>query len=362
MLDGFGNDYYVKSRMPTLHQIEKEGVYKVVKSLMPTVTNVNNSSISTGVFPAQHGITGNSFYDQSKEQEEFMEDSSLLLAPTIFERAKKNGVSSMMFSSKKKSISLLTRGAALALSPETASTEWIQRLGKPPEIYSREVNYWLMEAVLYSIKRHPDAGCIYIHTTDYPMHTWAPEDKNSQEHLSRLDDYISQIIKAAPDAAILITADHSVHHKNFCWDLKKACEKRGAPVRIAISAERDKYPKHHRGFGGTSYVYLNHSVDQETVKGVLSKLKGVEKVLTREEAVATYHLKADRIGDLVVLGDANTVFGDLDSESESLPEEYRSHGSEYESSVPLFLYNAKGAPSKDYFNYNFDLTRWLFQE
>jgi hypothetical protein len=31
---------------------------------------------------------------------------------------------------------------------ETASPEWISRLGKRPDIYSREVNYWIMEAAL----------------------------------------------------------------------------------------------------------------------------------------------------------------------------------------------------------------------
>ena len=362
MIDGFGDDYYRASSMPSLQKIEKEGIFKIVKSLMPTVTNTNNSSISTGFFPEVHGITGNSFFDAKKNEEEYMEDSSLLLAPTIFQRAKKFGVKSMMFSSKKKSISLLSNGAVLAMSPETASAQWIQLLGKPPEIYSREVNYWLMEGALRSVVKHPEIGCFYIHTTDYPMHMWAPDDEKSKEHLLKLDSYISAFMKAAPDAAILITADHSVHHKSRCWDLAKASATRGAPIRIAISAERDKYPKHHRGFGGTSYVYLNQPGDLKKVREAISKLTGVEKILTRDEAVAAYHLQADRIGDLIVLGDNATVFGDLETESEMLPEGYRSHGSEYESSVPLFLYNAKGAPSAAYFNYNFDLARWLFQK
>jgi phosphonoacetate hydrolase len=361
MLDGFGVDYYRSCPMPTLNRMEKTGIFKDAKSLMPTVTNTNNASISTGVFPNVHGITGNSFFNLNTGQEEYMEDSSLLLAPTVFERAKKLGVQSMMFSSKKKSISLLSRGAVLALSPETAGAEWIQQLGKPPDIYSREVNYWLMEAALYNIRKHPEIGCFYIHTTDFPMHTWAPENEMSKEHLRHLDGYISEVIKAAPDAAILITADHSVHHKSFCWDLAKACAKGGAPIRMAISAERDKYPRHHRGFGGTSYVYLNHPEEFQKVREILTGLKGVEKILSREEAVTIYHLKADRIGDLVVFGDKDTVFGDLDAEFENLPEEYRSHGSEYESSVPLFIYNARNAPSLEYLIYNFNLTSWLFK-
>jgi len=35
------------------------------------------------------------------------------------------------------------------------------------------------------------------------------------------------------------------------------------------------------------------------VKGTISKFRGVEKVLTRDEAVAAYHHKADRIEDVM---------------------------------------------------------------
>ncbi len=68
---------------------------------------------------------------------------------------------------------------------------------------------------------------------------------------------------------------------------------------------------------------------------------------------------AKRIGDLMVLGDQDTVFGELDAPQESFPG-LRSHGSLHETDVPLFVYNAKNAPSSDYFNHNLDLARWLY--
>ncbi len=360
MMDGFGEDYYRNSDMPTLNYFEKHGIYKVVPSLMPSVTNVNNTSICTGVLPEKHGITGNSFFNTASDAEEFMEDDSLVLAPTIFERAKKEAVRSILFSSKKKTIGLLDKGTDEVISPETASPLWIQRIGTVPSIYSREVNYWLMQAALYSIKNDPGLGVIYIHITDYPMHTWAPESVESKEHLNKIDSYIAQISKAAPDAGILITADHGVNHKNFCWDLGKACTNRNTPVKIAISPERDKYFKHHRGFGGTAYVYLKDQNDQEKVTATLLSLKGVEAVLTKKEAAEKFHLMPGRIGDLIVLGDKNTVFGDLDTESEILPATYRSHGSLYDANVPLFVYHALNAPAGGYFDFNYKLAAWLF--
>jgi len=54
------------------------------------------------------------------------------------------------------------------------------------------------------------------------------------------------------------------------------------------------------------------------------------------------------------------VFGELNAESEALPPAYRSHGSMYETEVPLFVHNAQGVPPADYFRQNFDLARWLY--
>ncbi len=99
---------------------------------MPSVTNVNNAAICTGELPEKTGITGNSFYDVARSSEEFMESDTLLLAPTIFERARKGGIKSRLFSSKKKTIGLLPRGTVETLSPETASVHWVSRIGQPP--------------------------------------------------------------------------------------------------------------------------------------------------------------------------------------------------------------------------------------
>jgi phosphonoacetate hydrolase len=210
------------------------------------------------------------------------------------------------------------------------------------------------------LKTRRDLGCLYVHTTDYPMHTWAPEARESKEHLARLDALIGEMAASAPDAAFLLTADHGLHHKSRCWDLQKACRNRGLVLRTAISAERDKYLVHHRGFGGTAWVYLKRPADADRAASLLGQLTGVESVFSRSEAARRFHLMPERIGELAVFGDADTVFGDLSSECETLPPAYRSHGSPHDTEVPLFLHNAHGAPGPEYFAHNLDLARWLY--
>jgi phosphonoacetate hydrolase len=360
MFDGFGVDYLEGSKMPVLGQWKREGIYKPVTGLMPSVTNINNASICCGVYPEVHGINANSYFDEKSGEELYVESADLLLAPTLFERAARTGVKSALLSSKAKTTTFLLRGAEIVLTAENPPPEWVQKLGPAPTIYSREINYWLLQAAIDILKHRPDIGVLYVHTTDYPMHMWPPEAPESQEHLARLDDLFGQAMTAAPDAQFLLTADHGMNAKSLCWDLEQVCARQGVPIRKAVSTGRDRYMKHHRGCSGASYVHLKNPLDATRVRDILSGVKGVERTLTREAAAHEYKLMASRIGELVVLGDKDTVFGELDAEQESFPG-LRSHGSLHELNIPLFVYNAKNAPSGDYFHHNVDLARWLYQ-
>jgi phosphonoacetate hydrolase len=362
MVDGLGPDYITASHMPVLSSWQTKGISKTVGGVMPSVTNANNTSICCGAWPERHGITANFYLDEATGREEYMESAELVLAPTLFERAKSAGVNSALLSSKKKTISLLPRGTTIAMSAETPTPEWTQRLGPAPDIYSAGINHWLLKAGLWILRQQPDIRLLYIHTTDYPMHMWPPEAERSRRHLAGLDGLLGELAAAAPDAAILLTADHGMHHKSRCWDLMKACAARGLELRSALSAEQDKYLKHHSGYGGTAWVYLKSSRDSDSVASIIGELPGVEAVLTRNEAARRFRLMPSRIGELVVLGDATTVFGRLESEMVNLPAEYRSHGGLAEAKVPLIVFNAAHAPAGEFFQHNVDLARWIFPQ
>src|SRR3984893_14973793 len=361
MFDGFDPRYIAESKMPVLGQWKRDGIYKQGKGVMPSVTNANNASICCGTWPETHGIIANSYFDEKSGEELYVESADLVLAPTLFERAGRLGVKSALLSSKAKTATLLLRGAEIVLTAENPTPDWVQKLGPAPEIYSREINYWLMAAAIDVLKNRPDIGCVYIHTTDYPMHTWAPEAPESKEHLARMDELIGQAMHAAPDAAFLVTADHGMNAKTLCWDLEKVCERRGVPLRKAFSVGRDRYVKQHRGCSGGAYVYLKNPQDADRVREIISGLKGVEHVIARDVAARDYKLMKSRIGDLVVWGDKDTVFGEMEMEREDFPTGLRSHGSLHELDIPLFVYNGKNAPSGDYFNHNLDLARWLYR-
>ena len=60
------------------------------------------------------------------------------------------------------------------------------------------------------------------------------------------------------------------------------------------------------------------------MKEALLTLPGIEKAYSRAEAVDRFRVMGDRIGDLVILGDKETVFGELEeNESDERPQAYR---------------------------------------
>jgi phosphonoacetate hydrolase len=303
LMDGMGMDYFEMSPMPVLQGMGREGFYRIVRAVMPTVTNVNNVSVCCGAWPDEHGISSNSYFDPASGQAEYMNSADLIRTETLFQRARRYGVRGALLSSKRKTVELFRKDTEIAISAEAPPSECVVRYGMPPDIYSGEINEWLWKVAIDLLKTQPDLGVMYIHTTDYPMHRWAPEEEGSKDHLSRIDALIGEAKEAAPDAAFLITADHGMNGKRRCWDLARACSEQGVPVRFALSPERDYYIRHHRNFAGSAWVWVKKPVDLNAVWKVCWNLEGVEGVLSREEAALQFRLPGEYVGDLMVLGE-----------------------------------------------------------
>ena len=92
LADGLGADYIAASEMPVLTSWGRRGIVKTVEGVMPSVTNANNASVCCGVWPEEHGLTANFFFDEAAGQELYMESADMVLRPTLFEKAAALGV------------------------------------------------------------------------------------------------------------------------------------------------------------------------------------------------------------------------------------------------------------------------------
>jgi phosphonoacetate hydrolase len=367
MMDGFDPAYLQASDMASTKQMAASGFFKTVQGVMPSVTNVNNTGICCGGPPSEHGITANSYFDLLTKKEEYMDQASMVLAPTVFERAAPHGLKSALLTAKKKTQSLLRTGATIRLAAEApqnaegSDIDWVNRLGPAPDIYSLEINHLLFRAAQI-VLNETDANLVYFHTTDYPMHMEPPWGEKSLFHLHHWDKLLGETLDRHPTLEVYMSADHGMNFKSRCYDLNKVVPNKGAEIFFAMSAERDPYVKHHRTFGGTAFVWLKRPGDFERVSDVCRRLDGVEAVYDRYSAASRFLLHPDRIGDMVVTGDIDTVFGPLEGSDgvEEMPEGFRTHGGSDEAVVPLIVYNRDVDPRIWHqIRYNFNLTMMM---
>jgi phosphonoacetate hydrolase len=362
LLDGFGTDYLEQSPMPTLKTWSQHGFFKRIQGVMSSVTNTNITGVCCGVHADVHGITGNSYWDADGDREQFMSDGNLLTATTLFQRAARFGVRSILLSAKQKTIPLLRQGTTLAVGSQQPPPELVRKIGLPPDIYSPDVNYWVWEVALDVIKNQPTIGLIFVHTTDYPMHKYPPEAGESRAHLQRIDDFLKAAAQADPNLAFFLTADHGMNAKATVLNLSTALAHRGVEVKVALSTERDQYPRHHSGHGGTAFLYLRSPADVGKTIQALSKLEGVEEVLPRDEAAKKYRLNPHRMGDVWVTAVKDVVFGHSAQEREALSKGYRAHGSAHELDIPCCIYRYGGKlPDPAEVRTNVDVCKFLYQ-
>ncbi len=356
-IDAGSHDYLAASDLPTIRQLAKSGFYVHANAVIPSVTNVNNVSIATGSFPETHGITTNYHVDRETGKGEFIEDNRFLLAQTLFEVAKayKFADKTALFVTKQKLLRMLEAGTDIAVAAESPPAEYIDTVGPVEPIYSAEVNWWLLRAV-HAVLRTDNPELVYCSTTDWVQHKYASDEDISQQHLEELDRIIGNIVDDDPQREIYITADHGMLAKTTAIDPGRVLRKHGISAS-SIPIIKDRYVAHHGNLGGAAYVFLKDRTNITRAIQTLLNTSGIEEVYSAEDAACRFRLHPERIGDIFVLADETTVFGELETAIE--PTAVRSHGSRHESYVPIIGYNSPWSATD--FEYNLDVGR-LFLE
>ena len=340
LIDGGDPDYFEASPTPNLDRIASEGARFTVSCQMPSVTNVNNVSMICGAPPATHGITANYFLNAETGKEVYMESGGFVLAPTLMEMGSSAGFKTAVLASKQKLCDMIGKGAETVVTAEDPP-DWLTRIaGAKEDIYSGAVNLWLQRAARAVLEaQKPDL--LYVTTTDYLQHKYGPEHTEAQAHHAALDAEIGKLvdswIRTHQDGAVFITADHGMLDKTRALDPGVILRNRGLTAE-AVPIIKDRYVVHHGNQGGAAYVHLQNGDTLAEAIDILKARPGIDDALSRHEAAARFQLMAERVGDIMVLADEETVFGVMDEAEREV--HLRSHGSLHESVVPLWALNA----------------------
>lgn len=327
LIDGLGLDYLAKSDMPTLRHLMRAGTYREGRGMMPSLTNVNNASLATGTFPEKHGVTANTFFDPALGKVVEMADRKYLLAPTIFESAHLRGWKTAFIGAKDKIRTLVGTSAHTSLSAENE--------GVP--MYEAANSYWVLKQGRAALRRK-DVDLLYLTTSDYMMHTYAPEEEPSLAHLHELDKHLAGIVDDHPKLELYLCADHGMNTKQVAINPARVLSEHGIGARV-VAAIADKHKLHHKDLGGSIYIDVERPEQMQEARQALEEEPGIEAVLTRAEASQRFRLLPERTGDLFVLADRDTALGEIPRRRVNI--RVRTHGSLHESQIPLLVYGRR---------------------
>jgi phosphonoacetate hydrolase len=330
------------------------GTSIIADCVMPSFTNPNNLSIVTGVPPSVHGICGNYFFDSERGEEVMMNDPRHLRVGTILAAFSKAGAKVAVITAKDKLRKLLghqmkgicfsSEKADQVTLAENGIENVLDRVGMPvPSVYSAALSEFVFVAGVKLMERErPDL--MYLSTTDYIQHKAAPGTPMANDFYAMMDRNLARLDELG--ATIVVTADHGMNAKHgadgqpnviYLQDcIDGWIGKNKARVILPIT---DPYVVHHGALGSFALVYLADPAAQREVAGRIAALPGIETVLTRAEAAAKFELPADRIGDLVIVSQLDTVIGTSRDRHDlsGLDVPLRSHGGTSEQKVPLLI-------------------------
>lgn len=360
-LDGSADEYLdaalARGRMPNLARFAQRGYRGMARGALPSFTNVNNTSIVTGVPPSVHGIGGNFFYDEASGQEVMMNSSSYVRSETILAAAAKAGRKVAVVTAKEKLRDIFAKGVVgerggIAFSSEKAREARKEShgiddveimVGAPtPAIYSGEASLYVLRAGAAMLEQKR-ADLLYLSTTDFMQHLYEPEAPEALEFYAGIDEQLGRLERAG--AVIGITADHGMNAKqradgspNVIY-LESELESKFGPGFRVILPITDPYVVHHGALGSFAVIHLPNADLAPAVAEFTLGLPGVTEVWTRRAAAAKLELPYDRLGDLVAMSARNVVLGRTPKYHDlaALKGGLRSHGGRYEEMVPLVI-------------------------
>ena len=253
VLDGLRPDYVTPVLMPNLHALGQRGVVgQNHHSVFPTVTRVNAASMATGVYPAAHGLLGNSVYypkisprrgldtgdAKNLQRIEEATGGKLLTAPSLGERLQKAGKKLLVVSSGSTGSAFLLNhkisgGAVInceMVLPAALQPRVDEILGPPPsDGYPNDGrNGWAVDALLKVglPEVRPDVTILWLSDPDHTQHKAGVGAPLTLDSIRLVDAQVGRLLSGLVERGlkgrinIFVTSDHGFSTHTGSKDLK----------------------------------------------------------------------------------------------------------------------------------------------
>jgi predicted AlkP superfamily pyrophosphatase or phosphodiesterase len=310
-------------KIPNLRKFIAEGSYaEGVTGVTPTITYPSHTTIVTGVWPAQHGILGNTKFDPLFENlGGWYWYASEIRVPTLWSAANQAGivVASLNWPASVGAAGVRylipeywrarTPDDRLLIEALSRPDGWLQELeaklgpytnGNDTTLEGDEIRTKFAVEILLSKK--PGFMTIHLTALDETEHETSPFSKQSNEALEALDGMIGRLTAAAlhdnPSGVVAVVSDHGFvrtdHRVNLMIPfIENGLVKLGKPSSNGAATVQswDAEP----WLAGSAAIMLRRADDagvRERVKQMLNQLaakpeNGIARILDAEEVKKT---------------------------------------------------------------------------
>ena len=322
---------------PNLNKLVETGFLHNLKGVFPAVTTTAQSSMLTGLYPNEHGIVGNGWYDRDFAEVLFWKQSNRLVrGEKIWELLKKQrsefSCSKLfwwynMYADVDASITPRPHYPAdgrkiidLYSTPTGLHQQLEQKLGRFPFFNfwgpkaGIESSRWIAQAAMEEFKLHrPSLQLVYLPHLDYCLQKFGPQDSRVSDELRDLDQLVADLIDfyRQQNAEVLIVSEYGIESVDTVVAVNQILRRNGyLSVRDSLSWELLD-PGASRAFAvadhQVAHIYLKDPRDSSKVKSLLSNTAGIEYALDRQEQ-KQWHIDHPRAGDIVAVAEKGAWF------------------------------------------------------
>lgn len=300
-IDGFRYDYIEKHQARHLQQIASEGIR--AESMIPSFpssTFPNHYTLATGMYPKNHGIVANSFYDPRRDElyrikdREKVEDGTFYRGTPLWVLAEQSGMLAASF---------FWVGSEADVQGLHPTYYYTYDSSIPNQTRVDQVISWLE----LPEEKRPHMITLYFSDVDSKGHRHGPDHDKVKHAVQSLDTLIGQLDdrlqQTGLDVSLIVTSDHGMQQVEQDEVI--------LPERLVSLKNFDKIVK-------SSTLWAFHSTDSTLVDSTYQRLKNLSKkayegkfrVFKTHEIPEYLHYEGDpRIGQMILTPLAPYVLG-----------------------------------------------------
>src|SRR3954468_6980904 len=337
VIDAVGLTPRALQHMPRVSRLGADGFQARLDTILPAVTCSVQSTLLTGLTPAEHGIVGNGWYFRDLgEVFLWRQHNKLVQGEKVWETARRANPSFR--------VANLCWWYAMGASTDLTVTPRpiYYADGKkapdaytfPPQLHENLVGplgdfplfqYWGPTANIKSSKRTADAAkigldheqldmlLVYLPHLDYDHQRFGPAGSEALQAARELDEVCGDLIDHARARGdqVVVLSEYGITPARRPVEINRALRRAGFLNVYTQDGMEYLDPWTSRAFSVSdhqiAHVYVSDPADLDAVRSTLSSLEGVGEVL-EGESLAAAGLNHERSGELVALAERDAWF------------------------------------------------------